>query len=363
LYDATTHVPLIIKLPRQKSAGKTIDVQVRTIDILPTILDLVGTSVPAQFDGESLKASLAGTDIASRPAVGETDYPLRFGWAPLRSLREGSLKFIQAPRPEFYDLQSDPKELQNKYAPDNPTAQKLQAQLGEMSPKSNDKKANSPEISSLPDPKDKIEEQNLLHDAMIASESDEPERARAALEKVLALDAKSPTALQQLGQLELAAKNYERAAAYLKRALEARPKDALAAFSLGQALDLSGDAEGARAALETTLKLNPSQFPARLLLGQIELKLNHLDAAADQLEAALLLQPSNSQAKISLGEVLIMQKRFSEAVQQLKPLSRTQPSQQLYELLSKGYAGMGKPEAAQRAQSRAKALASREAAR
>src|SRR5581483_4246671 len=356
LYDTTTHVPLIVKLPQQRATGKVINMQVRTIDILPTIVDLLGEAVPARFDGESLRASLAGTDAANRPAVGETDYPLRFGWAPLRSLRDGGFKFIQAPRPELYDLQSDPKELQSKYAPDSPIAQKLQTQLAELSHKPKDKAPADAESSSLPDPKDKIEEQNLLHDAMLASENEEPERARIALEKVLALDPKSPTALQQLGQLQLAAKNYEKAAGYLNRALEARPNDALAAFSLAQALDLSGDAAGARNALETTLKLNPSQFSARLLLGQIELKLNHLEAAADQLEAALLLQPANPQAKISLGEVLIMQKKFSEAVQQLEPLGRTQPSQQVYELLSKAYTGLGKPEAARRAQTRAKAL-------
>ena len=48
--------------------------------------------------------------------------------------------------------------------------------------------------SSLPYPKDKIEEQNLLHAAMMASEDDRSGDAREALEKVLALDPKSPTA-------------------------------------------------------------------------------------------------------------------------------------------------------------------------
>ena len=55
----------------------------------------------------------------------------------------------------------------------------------------------------LPDPKDKIEEQNLLHLAMMASEDDREAEARASLEKVLQLDPKSPTALRQLGELEL----------------------------------------------------------------------------------------------------------------------------------------------------------------
>src|SRR5207245_8909484 len=70
--------------------------------------------------------------------------------------------------------------------------------------------------SGLPDPKDKIEEQNLLHTAMIASEDERPAEALSALEKVLQLDPKSPTALKQIGELELKAGEYARAAAHVK---------------------------------------------------------------------------------------------------------------------------------------------------
>ena len=51
LYDSTTHVPLIVKLPQGSDAGKlkVIEPQVRTIDILPTVLDLVGVPVPARI--------------------------------------------------------------------------------------------------------------------------------------------------------------------------------------------------------------------------------------------------------------------------------------------------------------------------
>src|SRR5207248_11311196 len=114
LYDATTHVPLILKLPGQAPLKNVVDAQVRTTDILPTVLDMVGAP-PEQLDGESLKPLWTGTTTADRTAIGETDYPLRFGWAPLKSVREGGLKFIAAPRPELYNLQTDPGELHNNY--------------------------------------------------------------------------------------------------------------------------------------------------------------------------------------------------------------------------------------------------------
>jgi len=356
LYDATTHVPLLMKLPSRVPQKKVVDAQVRTTDILPTALDLVAAPVPQELDGQSLKAYLNGSVASDRTAIGETDYPLRFGWSPLRSVRERGSKYIEAPRPELYNLQADPKELHNIYSADEATVQKLRKELVDVSAKSPDGAKDANARLSLPDPKDRIEEQNLLHSAMLASEDNQPEQARAALERVIAMDPKSPTALQQLGQLEFSAKNYQKAAGYLKQALEVRPDDAASAYSLGQALELSGNMPGARDALETSLRINPSQFPARLLLGRVKLRMNDLSAAEDQLEAALLLEPQNAEATIVLAEVLVAQKKFTDAAAQLEPLARTHPSRELYETLSKAYAGEGKTEAAQKAQARAKAL-------
>jgi choline-sulfatase len=262
LYDSTTHVPLIIKLPRSEAKAREVSAQVRTTDLLPTVLDLAGAPSIAQLDGESLKTYLAGTD-KDRIAYGETDYPLRFGWSPLRSVRKGGFKFIEAPRPELYDLSSDPHELKNRYTPWDETVQKMRAELSELRtrlPKpqlsagavgkgTTDElhalgylgasdalsSTNVPEPSLLPDPKDRIEEQNLLHTAMLASEDGRTTEARDALEKVLLLNPKSPTGLLQLGQLELAAGNPQKASDYLGRAQQSRPEDAIAAFDYARA--------------------------------------------------------------------------------------------------------------------------------
>ena len=116
LYDSTTHVPLIVKMPGGGNPGKTVDAQVRTTDILPTVTGLLGIAPPEVLDGESMQPYLSGAESKDRTAIGETDYPLRFGWAPLRSVRAGGLKFIEAPRPELYDLQQDPAESRNLYS-------------------------------------------------------------------------------------------------------------------------------------------------------------------------------------------------------------------------------------------------------
>ncbi|MGA7379497.1 MAG: sulfatase-like hydrolase/transferase [Terriglobales bacterium] len=388
LYDSTTHVPLMVKLPGEDAKGREVGAQVRTTDILPTVLDLLGVKFPERLDGESLTPYFGGGDTVGRTAFGETDYPLRFGWAPLRSVRDGGVKFIEAPRPELYDLHSDPKELHNAYEPGEAQVQRLRALLAELRKKtpaqasrgtvvqgtSTELRAlgyigpaealsssNLAEPSLLPDPKDKIEQQNLLHKAMLAVDDERTDAARQAFKQVLEMDPRSPTALVQLGQLELVAKNYSAAADYLGRALAVRSGDATAAFNYGQALQLTGNLAGARDALQTSLKLDPNHFAARLLLGTVYLGLKDMTAAEDQVEAALLLQPTSVGAQLRLAEILIAQRRYSEALPQLLAISHRQPDNAAaYTLLALAYTGLGKKEEARAAESRARALLAQE---
>lgn len=365
LYDSTTHVPLIVKLPGEESGGTAVAAQVRTVDIVPTLLDLAGAAALAKSDGESLRVYFLGKSEVGRPAFGETDYPLRFGWAPLRSVRNDGYKFIESPRPELYDLQQDAAELSNQYEGGNARVQKSRAMLAEVrareipadASKEGPRSDANVSPSSLPDPKDKIEEQNLLHAAMIASEDDRPADARQALEKVLAVDPKSPTALRQLGELELQAGDYTLAVQHLKGAMEARPDDATAGFYAGQALEKAHDPAGARDALEGSLKLLPGQFPARLLLGQVYLDLKDPKAAEDQFEAALLLQSDSLEAQLGLAQAEIANGNFAEAVESLRALSKTHSKNaEVFASLAIAYSSMGKSEEAKQSAARAKLL-------
>jgi choline-sulfatase len=385
LYDSTTHVPLIVKLPGGTDAGKVVDGQVRTTDILPTVTDLLHVPAPALLDGESLRPYFTGIANTGRTSFGETDYPSHFGWAPLHSVREEGFKLIDAPRPELYDLYADPGELRNIYRPWDATVQKLRAMLvdlrakmppspppagsvgqgtldelkalGYLGPADVGTSTNVSEPSLLPDPKDKIEQQNLLQTAMIALEDDRPEQARGALEKVLELEPKSPTALRQLGELELQAGDYAKAAEYLKSAREVQPQDATAAFDEGQALEKTGNLSSARDALEASLKITPEQFRVQLLLGKVYLGMKEAQAAEEEFEAAFLLQPKSLEAQLGVAKAQIAESSFADAAQKLEPLSRSYPGNpQVFELLAQVYRELGKKEQADKAQRKAKVL-------
>jgi len=356
LYDSTLHVPLILKMPGGAHRGTTVDAQVRTTDILPTILSLTKTPAPAGLNGESVVALINATPGGSRELFAETDYPLRWGWSSLRALRADNMKLIEAPRPELYDLKADPAEQKNIYAGESAAAQKLRAAIGQW-------EAKLPETSSarkpqtLPDPKDKVEVQNLLHRAMLASDDDRSQDARSFLEQALQLDPTSPTALRQLGELELAAGDFATASAHLKQARELRPEDSMAALELGQALEKSGDLPGARDALESSLKALPSQLSARLLLGRIYLRLNDAKNAEDQFEAAELVDSNSVEARLGVAEAQIQQSRYSDALPDLEALSKNDPTNAAaLHLLARAYRGLGKEQDAKQTEAQAAAL-------
>lgn len=355
LYDSTLHVPLILKTAASARRGTVIDAQVRTTDILPTILSLTNTPAPAGLNGESLVPLIASADQPSRALFAETDYPLRWGWAALRALRADNTKYIEAPRPELYSLASDPGELKNLFAPGSPQAQAMQAEIAKWEaklPASSAVKAGE----ALPDPKDKIEVQNLLHRAMLASDDDRPKDARGFLEKALQLDPTSPTTLRQLGESELADGDFAKAAGHLKQAHQLRPEDSTAAFELGQACEKSGDLPGARDALEASLKLVPSQMPARLLLGRVYLRLNDAKNAEDQFEAAQLVDSDNQEARLGLDEAQIQQSKFADALPDLEAFAKSNPQNAAgLRLLARAYRGLGREHDAQQAEAQASA--------
>ena len=135
IYDASMQVPFLLRAPyRQIGRGLRIPAQVRGIDLMPTVLDLVGLPVPGDVQGASLVPLADGSESdLGLWAYSESLYPRNhYGWSPLRSLRNGLLHFISAPRPELFEVLDDPGEATN-LAPDRPgQVRQLQARLDQL---------------------------------------------------------------------------------------------------------------------------------------------------------------------------------------------------------------------------------------
>jgi arylsulfatase A-like enzyme len=103
------------------------------VDVMPTILDALGIA-PVSVDGISQVPAIRGrTPPADRSLYTESFYPQRFGWSPLRALRDERFKLIDAPRPELYDLEADPFEQRNIYADRNVVAAAMTSRLAAFS--------------------------------------------------------------------------------------------------------------------------------------------------------------------------------------------------------------------------------------
>ena len=218
LYDATLRVPLIIKPVAGGGAGRVLSGQVRSIDIAPTVLGLAGIERDPRMQGESLAPRFAGT-AADTPldAYSETYFPyFHFEWSPLTALRTGKYKYIDAPRPELYDLERDPREESNRLRNEPSVTAELEGRLRATYPRvlPGDGGVSAPapvdratverlrslgyvgaaparrrrRLTELPDPKDKIGLYEQLQRALYAAEQGRFEESSAGLRRVLAQD-------------------------------------------------------------------------------------------------------------------------------------------------------------------------------
>ncbi len=111
VYDTTLRVPLVLQGPGVVPG--TAPGPLSLVDVAPTVLGLLGVPAPA-MDGRAFAGPTAVAFDPSRVLYADTEAPWRdFGWSPLRSVRTGGLKFIQAPTPELYDVAQDAGESSN----------------------------------------------------------------------------------------------------------------------------------------------------------------------------------------------------------------------------------------------------------
>ncbi len=124
LYDEAIRVPLAVHATPELAGGRLVVAPVTLADVAPTLRALCGLP-PREGDGVPLLAPPDARDL-----VAQSVYPGRLlGWAPLYALQRGTLVYIEAPRPELYDLAMDPGERADLLATRPEAAHDLAAAL------------------------------------------------------------------------------------------------------------------------------------------------------------------------------------------------------------------------------------------
>jgi len=295
IYQSTLHVPLIFHWPEGGAQFPPRQQQpVGLIDVSPAILDFLHLPAPTSFEGASPLAAKT-----ARPIYAESRHAHdSFGWAPLRSVREGDFKYIEAPKPELYSLRSDPGEKINILDKNPAEARRLREELGKLlarySAKQPAQPGNiTPETRALlgslgylapgpgaklngsgADPKDRLPEFQLYERAMVYLFDRRLNQAVGALRQLLAGDPHNVLARRDLGNCYLEQHAYAQARAQLQQVLAAAPDDYVSQYELGIADEHLGSWKEAEEHLEAACRLAPEAEQCRKELESVRQKLS-----------------------------------------------------------------------------------------
>jgi arylsulfatase A-like enzyme/tetratricopeptide (TPR) repeat protein len=376
VYDSTIRVPWIMRLPGAPG-GLRIASPISQVDLVPTILELMGTGTNSEvqaLDGQSLLPLLRGGDQApQRLLFAETEVPFfAYGWSRLRTVREGSIKFIDAPVPELYDLERDPAELSNLAAQRSDDAKRLMSEIGSWVTRGNTTDSTvsvdaettkmlqalgyfagdpgRPDGEGRGNPVELMPVHDELQRVGELLASGQPREAVTRAQGALAMDPENLAALRNLsrglamlGRLDEAADAAAKASAVAPWSAQAAMVEADVEFQRGRhrralelidhALELDerfvearldrarylaalGRTEEASATLQRLLAENPDNSWVELRYAEIvEIGAGNLDAARRRLREVLTRNPQFAEAWLLLGTVATRSGSNAEAIE------------------------------------------------
>ena len=322
---------------------------------MPTVLGLLTIPIPPKVQGKNLAMMLLrGDEMEPSPLYSETYLPrIHFNWSELRGLSAKNYHFIDAPKPELYDISSDPGEIHNLYVDKNAVSSEMRSQLTatvrhytadhEMAQKS----TLDPQLADrlralgyaafsageesavsdrqLPDPKDRIQVYELFSDAMSESQHGLYEQSAEKLNAVLKIEPDSVPAHYILGLNYYRMHQFPFAIEHLQRTLKLSPEYALAAFNLGLAYARNGELDNAVQSLKRALELDPTNFDADYNLGAAYLQKKMVPEALAAFRRAVAIAPDFAPAHRATGEVLLFQGQVDDAVTELRRAAELQP--------------------------------------
>src|SRR5713101_3100626 len=351
IYETTLHVPLIFKLPAGTGSQKSVVADAANLaDILPTVLEIIGASSLKEVQGRSLVSSIAGKPTTTEAEnYAETYLPrIHFNWSELRGVRYRQYHFIDAPRPELYDLSADPHELKNLYSAQRAVANELRKRLGQLitqfTPASGEKTAETTgldpalmerlkslgyvavagggdEVLSdrhLADPKDRVQVYELVSDALADSQRGNYSESIQKLQRAEKAEKDSLPVHYLLALNYYRQSDFSAAIKEFQIALRLSPDYSLANYYLGLSYTQTGEWDQAIFSFRRTLELDATNFSAAYNLGAAYLKQGKVEDAEGTFRQSVNINPGYAQGHEALGELLLYKGKLDEAIATLR---------------------------------------------
>ncbi len=303
LYETTQRVPLFLWSPALVSKPRVIDGVVGLVDIFPTVLDLLG--IENGFPGDGVSLRLAESE-RERSIYLETMAPyLDNGWAPLHGLRRRLDKYIFAPRPEYYDLASDPDESDDLYEERGEAAAELAEELAGMLQGTPSAEAAAA-AAMKPDPESlrRLQALGYLSGAgPTSAEGDLPDPKDMMPIQGLVMESRG---LRKAGRLDEALTKAREALERAPKDLEVLEENALVYIEMNRL----PEAEAALRAYSAS-KPNPNIY---ILLAEILAETGRAPEGEELLSRAMELEPDHGGVMITKGDLLADQGRYEEAL-------------------------------------------------
>jgi arylsulfatase A-like enzyme/Flp pilus assembly protein TadD len=366
LYDGTLRVPMIFSAEGRLPKGAVISPRVRLIDIVPSVLDMLEIPPPTEVQGESLLPLISGQKSEDLDSYVETYFPREnYGWSELVGLIQGDWKYIRAPKPELYNLKTDPEETVNAFGREGQRAQEMRSRLEEMIAASSsgfasskreltseereklrslgyvDKTANAPS-GPLPDPKDMVEELRMSQKAEILEMGGDFRKAAEVYEQILELNPQSPVNYVNLALMEAKLDRFEEAIGILERGISAIPGSVTLLSRLAHTYMVMGRLQKSLDAWQAVLVIDPEYFDGLLASGWILDLMGKKEEAREFLEKAREVEPENRFLRKTYAMNLAMTGNLKEAIALYEGLKQENPAdpEVLQDLgIAYGYAG------------------------
>jgi len=305
LYEGTVRVPLMIRAPGLLPPAERVAAPVSLVDLLPTLVGILGLSMPPGTDGADLREVIRG-DVPDRPLYAESYLPLLdYRFSPVMMIRDGDLKYVDAPAPELYDLRADPGETRNLHD-QHPDEQRLARALAQFLSRADG--PSSGDASTVLDPEAAARLQSLGYVGGGVTSLDQGGARGRDPKTMMDYVRREDEAVNMIANGATG-----RGIALLQELIEQVPENYVARFRLGSVfLSLGRDVEAERE-LQAVVAADPGFYPARDALADAQGRLGNLDAALENYRRAADLLPGLAQPHHEMAKLLDSYGRFEDA--------------------------------------------------